>query len=1004
MYEQRRSSVALPGLPPGAQPPVIGQTSSAAHAFPASTAYNFEVTPPMSGQEPLPNPWDAPFTSNRPPQMSRPTRPRVVSMQDTYPTPLASHGAGPRIDTGQRIAFPFPDPNYYRSTSYRNEMQSGERPTHHHSNSDLASPSSASTLQPPQPLHHRNTSVTSFASSFNGYSEDGHFGSDYHEADYQEVDNDSVRALTDQQLASEEGLRRFQAGELSEKDQEWHRLVPEEARDALGKQEVQRQSVIFEVIKSERDYVADLEAVEAVYVEGLRMAKPPIISSSRLGIFINEVFQNLRIILSYHQRILAALFARQREQHPLIQSVADIILDTALGDDFRSNYETYIKQYPLAESRHRKQMKSNRAYETFIQSVSNDPRIRKRDLITFLSRPVTKLPRLNLLLEQLLKLTDAEYDHPDLQTLPIILGILKDCIKSTQPGIEAAESKVKFWGLCESLVFQKGEIIDMDLYDGSRTLVYLGPVMRRSRTETSFSDKWVELTAALLDNYFLLTREEKRANGTVRRLLMSRPLPLSFLRLGAFNTPPEPRREKAEDGGLLDRYRNVPMYPFTIYHAASRSTRRYTLYTASDALRKKWYNSFVDTIGVHKVRQEANMWFNPQTLTDGYFRSVGRDFTPVNGMNITGRIQCAVPFFNGSRRFLAVGCGPGVYVAPVKTEKYRLAVSVRTPNTLAAFITWGDKIFNRLVVQVDSSLTSYSLDILARFADGQTDSTAVDASKERIAGNDSHIVFFRHVHLGGRALLIYCSKRRLASSMTLQVLEALDVKDLSIVPRRSIASNMHCFRPYGEPGYIPKDAYDIVALSKTVGVCTNDGIVTLDPTNIVQSAVNIIPDLKDGLTNEPMALLKARLEGKRPLGFVKVDQNELLVIYDEMGCYINKHGVPVRRSGFIKWEIKAVSYAYRNGHILLVSPEFIEIRNAGTGRIVQVIEGQDIRLLYSGPYSTKDDPVLVVMRGKKDDKEGVSERIAELVQTEEISVMTPAVTTPSASVWDEWDM
>jgi len=122
-------------------------------------------------------------------------------------------------------------------------------------------------------------------------------------------------------------------------------------------------------------------------------------------------------------------------------------------------YETYIKHYPLAESFHRKTLKRNRAYEVFIQSVSNDPRIRKRDLITFLSRPVTRLPRLNLLLEQILKLTDVEYEHPDLEILPIILGILKDCIKSTQPGIEAAESKVKFWALCESLVFQKGEII-----------------------------------------------------------------------------------------------------------------------------------------------------------------------------------------------------------------------------------------------------------------------------------------------------------------------------------------------------------------------------------------------------------------------------------------------------------------------------------------------------------------------------------------------------------------
>jgi RHO1 GDP-GTP exchange protein 1/2 len=67
-------------------------------------------------------------------------------------------------------------------------------------------------------------------------------------------------------LDSEESLRRFQAGELPEIDQQWHRLVPFEAREALGKQEVQRQSVLFEVFTSEREYVADLEAVREVNV------------------------------------------------------------------------------------------------------------------------------------------------------------------------------------------------------------------------------------------------------------------------------------------------------------------------------------------------------------------------------------------------------------------------------------------------------------------------------------------------------------------------------------------------------------------------------------------------------------------------------------------------------------------------------------------------------------------------------------------------------------------
>lgn len=65
-------------------------------------------------------------------------------------------------------------------------------------------------------------------------------------------------------LTSEEGLRLFQKDQLPDADQAWHRLVPKEAREVLGKSEVKRQSVLFEVFKSEKDYVADLELVQEV--------------------------------------------------------------------------------------------------------------------------------------------------------------------------------------------------------------------------------------------------------------------------------------------------------------------------------------------------------------------------------------------------------------------------------------------------------------------------------------------------------------------------------------------------------------------------------------------------------------------------------------------------------------------------------------------------------------------------------------------------------------------
>jgi len=46
--------------------------------------------------------------------------------------------------------------------------------------------------------------------------------------------------------------------------------------------------------------------------------------------------------------------------------------------------------------------------------------------------------------------------------------------------------------------------------------------------------------------------------------------------------------------------------------------------------------------------------------------------------------------------------------------------------------------------------------------------------------------------------------------------------------------------------------------------------------------VVVVPNLQDSANNPPMALLKSLIDNARPLGFVRVDVNELLIIYDGM--------------------------------------------------------------------------------------------------------------------------
>lgn len=104
--------------------------------------------------------------------------------------------------------------------------------------------------------------------------------------------------------------------------------MPKSALDIVDKQEVQRQSVIFEIIRSERDYVRDLELVRDVFIDPLVNTSP--IPAQRLRGYVAEVFYNLDDILGHHKRMLDKLFELQREQHPLITNFASIVLDSEL--------------------------------------------------------------------------------------------------------------------------------------------------------------------------------------------------------------------------------------------------------------------------------------------------------------------------------------------------------------------------------------------------------------------------------------------------------------------------------------------------------------------------------------------------------------------------------------------------------------------------------------------------------------------------------------------------
>ncbi|KAE9397959.1 citron-like protein, partial [Gymnopus androsaceus JB14] len=91
------------------------------------------------------------------------------------------------------------------------------------------------------------------------------------------------------------------------------------------------------------------------------------------------------------------------------------------------------------------------------------------------------------------------------------------------------------------------------------------------------------------------------------------------------------------------------------------------------------------------------------------------------------------------------------------------------------------------------------------------------------------------------------------------------------------------------------------------------------------------------------AYLAKRCKSCRPIGMFKSGEDEFLLCYNEFGVYVDKHGDPNRAAGTVEWEGTAERVALHAPYVLLFDSRFIEVRHLETGRLVQIIPGNDIR-------------------------------------------------------------
>ena len=113
------------------------------------------------------------------------------------------------------------------------------------------------------------------------------------------------------------------------------------------------------------------------------------------------------------------------------------------------------------------------------------------------------------------------------------------------------------------------------------------------------------------------------------------------------------------------------------------------------------------------------------------------------------------------------------------------------------------------------------------------------------------------------------------------------------------------------------------------------------------------------------AHLAKRCENAKPLGMFRSTEEEFMLCYDgtcltswclrtrlmkylEFGLYVDKHGEPCRSFGLIEWEGTAERVAFHAPYIVLFDSRFIEVRHVETGRLAQIIPGNEIRCTWDG--------------------------------------------------------
>lgn len=234
-----------------------------------------------------------------------------------------------------------------------------------------------------------------------------------------------------------------------------------------------------EIVFTERTYVKDLEIMISNFF------RPLLAESTRSGgsfvthAQVKTIFQSIEMVCAYNNVLLEDLEAALTAYHPNYL-IGPIFTKFA---PFLKTYNSYVSGYSDAVQTIQELSKTSPEFTAWLDRAFIATKSNKVDLPSFLITPIQRIPRYQLLLNDMLKHT---WDfHPDYANLKSALEIVTETATAVDRMKEAFENTQK----CVAVQAQLGKNVE-NLVSASRRFVREGLVGELNPTSKKLSQRW----------------------------------------------------------------------------------------------------------------------------------------------------------------------------------------------------------------------------------------------------------------------------------------------------------------------------------------------------------------------------------------------------------------------------------------------------------------------------------------------------------------------------------